>query len=372
MRAPTHGLVHDDLRHLSRLEVEVEGCTLEVLASSTPDTAVGGGRRHASERPTSARHRRADPPPVGRRRAARGPAHPQHVVGGADWTVRVAVAADFAHVFDVKAGGRRATQPLERTRDGWAITARRHRLPPPSARRHPARTPHDLEGSTLTWHLDVAPRSERAVCITVEPVVDGVPAGLAFPCGVTPADAIPLRRLEAWRAASPPSPPPTRGSRSSSIRRSSTSPPCGSWTGAPGPGRHRRRRALVHDPVRPRLPAHVVDAAAVRRRAGARGAAGAWPTSRARSTTQWPRSSQARSSTSSAATAAAARSRLASATTAPSTPRRCSSCSPPRRGGGAPSTPSDLAGWRRPSTLRSTGCSDPGIRRRRVRRLPAP
>ncbi len=36
MSAPTHGLVHDDVRHLSRLRMTVTGGRVELLASSTP------------------------------------------------------------------------------------------------------------------------------------------------------------------------------------------------------------------------------------------------------------------------------------------------------------------------------------------------
>ena len=48
MWAPTHGLVHDDVRHLSRLQATIEGSTIEVLASTspTPLSAVIVGRVH--------------------------------------------------------------------------------------------------------------------------------------------------------------------------------------------------------------------------------------------------------------------------------------------------------------------------------------
>ena len=36
MRAATHGLVHDDLRHLCRFQLSVLEGTLEVLAANTP------------------------------------------------------------------------------------------------------------------------------------------------------------------------------------------------------------------------------------------------------------------------------------------------------------------------------------------------
>ena len=54
-----------------------------------------------------------------------------------------------------------------------------------------------------TWHLVVPPRSQKTICLTIEPVSDGVGAGLAFPCDVAPADAVPMRRLAQWRSQVP-------------------------------------------------------------------------------------------------------------------------------------------------------------------------
>ena len=202
MRAPTHGLVHDDLRHLARLEVEVSDCTLEVLASSTPTplSAVVVARLQAPDRahPTGVLTRR--------RWVAAGLREDLHLLNtspdATTWTVRVHLAADFAHLFDVKAGRAAEPQALAPRGDEWVITdvasdaaSLVRTEPPPDA--------HDLAASALTWHLEVPPRSERSVCITVEPIVDGAPAGLAFPCGVVPAEAVPVRRLEAWRASVP-------------------------------------------------------------------------------------------------------------------------------------------------------------------------
>src|SRR5215216_2124557 len=55
MFAATHGLVHDDLRHLSRLDVTVDGRDLDVLASgaSTPLSAVIVARLRGREGSTS-------------------------------------------------------------------------------------------------------------------------------------------------------------------------------------------------------------------------------------------------------------------------------------------------------------------------------
>ena len=57
MAAPTHGLVYDDVRHLSRLRMSVTGGQVELLAASTPTplsavvvsrVVTGGGRRSAA------------------------------------------------------------------------------------------------------------------------------------------------------------------------------------------------------------------------------------------------------------------------------------------------------------------------------------
>ncbi|MET0901929.1 MAG: amylo-alpha-1,6-glucosidase, partial [Acidimicrobiales bacterium] len=61
----------------------------------------------------------------------------------------------------------------------------------------------DPGAGALIWDLLVPPRSEQTVCLTVEPMVDAVAAGLAFPCDVAPAEAVPLRRLSRWRADLP-------------------------------------------------------------------------------------------------------------------------------------------------------------------------
>ena len=118
------------------------------------------------------------------------------------WTVRIEAAADFAHVFDVKAGRSSPEhQPVE-AGPGWTIEGDGGSLrtdigasPPPDQ--------VDVVGGALTWHLVVPPRSQKTICLTIEPVSDGVGAGLAFPCDVAPADAVPMRRLAQWRSQVP-------------------------------------------------------------------------------------------------------------------------------------------------------------------------
>ena len=202
MMAATHGLVHDDLRHLSRFWVTVDGADLEVLASSapTPLSAVVVARVKSELDPlTRAVLTR-------RRWVASGLREDVHVHNTSAkrqrWTLRVRMAADFAHVFDVKAGLSSLDQTIETDRDGWSIGAA-DAVAGSRVRMQPAPDEVDLTTGAFTWHLVVGPRRDSVVSITVEPVVDGEPAGLAFPCGITPHDAIPMRRLASWRASVP-------------------------------------------------------------------------------------------------------------------------------------------------------------------------
>lgn len=201
MWAPTHGLVHDDIRHLSRLQTTIEGSTIEVLASRspTPLSAVVVGRVHDG-RPGSSGVLTL------RRWVAGGLRQDLRLQNTSAqerrWTVRIEAAADFAHVFDVKAGrSSREHQPVD-AGPGWTIEGDGGSLRTDIGA-SPAPDQVDTLGGAFTWRLIVPPRSEKTICLTIEPVSDGVEAGLAFPCDVAPADAFPMRRLAQWRSQVP-------------------------------------------------------------------------------------------------------------------------------------------------------------------------
>lgn len=206
MRAPTHGLVHDDLRHLSRLHVTVDDDEVEVLAASAPTalSAVVVGRLG---RATDGAGRGVM---TRRRWVAGGLREEIHLRNPSNrersWTLRIGMGADFAHVFDVKAGLSTAERRLVPSADGqsWRIVdADHHRRAASRIVAEPGPDEVDLMTGTFTWHVSVPARAEGSVCLTVEPEVDGVPAGLAFPCGTAPSDALPVRRMAAWRSAAP-------------------------------------------------------------------------------------------------------------------------------------------------------------------------
>ena len=202
MWAPTHGLVHDDLRHVSRLAVSIDGSEVELLASTapTPLSAVIVSRFDAGHgsRPAGVMSVR--------RWVAGGLRQDIHLQNpsGAErlWRLRVEVTADFAHVFDVKAGRPAPERTAEPVGSGWEITRPADAGINRASRSDPSPDRVDPDGA-LVWDLRVPAREERTVCLTIEPVSDGAPAGLAFPCEVAPADAVPLRRLDRWQARVP-------------------------------------------------------------------------------------------------------------------------------------------------------------------------
>jgi glycogen debranching enzyme len=200
MRGGTHGLVHDDVRHLSLFGVRFDGLPIELLSSSARDplSAVIVGR--------------ICPEPdrsvlvIRRRWVASGLREDIHIHNAAavPWrgTLRVRVGADFAHLFDVKAGHGRTVLGPTPVGTRWRIDSDEpgewtEIWTRPTADRL------DVEQGELVWDLHVGPREELVVSVAVEPFVAGAPAGLAFPLDVVPTDAIPMRQLDTWKARVP-------------------------------------------------------------------------------------------------------------------------------------------------------------------------
>ena len=203
MRGGTHGMVHDDLRHLSRFDLDVVDSELDVLASSapTPLSAVVVARlTRIADRSVRAVLTR-------RRWVAGGLREDVHVHNTSpiiqNWTLRLRLSADFAHVFDVKAGLSGAQHRPEAVYDGeWRIQG----LDDDAGTRlefSPTPDHFDDGSASVVWQLSILPRQEAVVTVTAEPYVNGVSAGLAFPIGLVPTDAIPMRRLESWQASVP-------------------------------------------------------------------------------------------------------------------------------------------------------------------------
>ena len=216
MTSATHGLVYDDLRHLSQLRVSVSGGRTELLAASTPTplsavvvsrvvTAVDG---HQAPGETPRAHV-ADVLVVRRRWLSGGLVeeltlrnpHPSAVTVEVD----LQVAADFAHVFDVKSGvvaddlarvessaPGRWTLHSPHQPDGAPLDSTEVVMRPPPDDADPDR-------GAATWRLRVLGGEEATVTVTVQPISAGV-AGTLEP----PSDGgVAIREMDAWRSAVP-------------------------------------------------------------------------------------------------------------------------------------------------------------------------
>ena len=200
----THGLIHDDLRHLSVFTVRTPGRDIEVLTG----TAVSPFSGAYVQRLRSGHEPEGDALLMVRRRwigdgmrediELRNPTASAVIV-----ELVLRVAADFAHLFDVKAGLGSEPGVLIPDSDAWLIVAPKDAHSGSRVECHPRPDDVDLAAGTLVWHLELAPRTHVEVCVTVEPIVDDVPAEVQFPCDMHPNDSVPLRRLHSWREMTP-------------------------------------------------------------------------------------------------------------------------------------------------------------------------
>jgi glycogen debranching enzyme len=220
MVAATHGLVYDDLRHVSRFRLTVNGGGAELLGASTPtplsavtvsrvlsDVDEDGGE--AGQEPGSRAQRRdlAEILVIRRRwisgslmeeLTVRNP-HPLPV----RVQVELEVKADFAHVFDVKSGTARDEDAHVDIDSGGMWTLQSLHDPQDSTRVLMRPRPDDVDPDrgTAGWRLRVSGRGEAIIVITAQPVSGGVPATLQR--APEQAHAMAIRELSAWRAGVP-------------------------------------------------------------------------------------------------------------------------------------------------------------------------
>jgi glycogen debranching enzyme len=220
MLGATHGLVYDDLRHLSRLRFTVADARIELLGASTPTplsavtvsrvvAPVKDGDDH-DDHTTGPAARRGDLTEILmiRRRwlagslveelTLRNP-HPLPVSLHLD----LEVAADFAHVFDVKNGtavgdGAR----VDRHEQGeWTLSSPHDTRDRTRLVLHPPPDEIGPRPGRAGWRLRVPGQGEVAIGLTVQPVSGGVAAELGRPADLEGATAV--RELPAWRAGVP-------------------------------------------------------------------------------------------------------------------------------------------------------------------------
>ena len=200
----THGLLHDDLRHLSEFTVRTPGREIEILTG----TAVSPFSGVFVQRLRSGHEPEGDALLMVRRRwigdGLREDIELANPTGSAVAVdVALRIGADFAHLFDVKAGHGSEPGTLVPDGDAWRIAAPNDPHTGSRIECHPQPDRVDLALGTLVWNVDLEPRATVELCLTVEPIVDDVRADIQFPCTMRPNEAIPLRRLHAWRESTP-------------------------------------------------------------------------------------------------------------------------------------------------------------------------
>ena len=205
IRAGVQGFVYDDVRHLSELVLTVSGHRTELLIGAAPTPLSGVFVSRLQDESSGA----ATTLLVTRKRwlvdGLRDEIHVQNLGGApAEAEVSLAVGADFAHLFDVKAGRSSETiADLVRGEDGWLLADARTDASATRIRCRPPPDEHDLSIRTLRWVLHLAPRTTARVCVTAEAVQDEVPRPIPIPCGVEVAESIPVRASAMWKEAAP-------------------------------------------------------------------------------------------------------------------------------------------------------------------------
>jgi glycogen debranching enzyme len=208
---PSHGVVFEDLRMLSSVQVRFGTADptrttisrqLLGVTAPTPFHAVFVSRpdpHAASELRELYVHRQW---------IGRGIRHDIELHNTGDQPIRRTVTTyfdtDFAHVFDMKAG-RRGTAT---TRLAWERGVGRLSDVADDGRVVEIRaepSPTDVEGSAkqLAWDIECEPRKMVVVSVSFEPCWDRQPAGIAFPIGTAASQAWPATRLDHWRRVAP-------------------------------------------------------------------------------------------------------------------------------------------------------------------------
>jgi glycogen debranching enzyme len=199
----THGLVHDDRRHLSTFRLGVRGAVLQSLAStmSSPLTAVTVCRLlDDGGTPASCL--------IIRRRLLAGGMREDIEIRETGPDARalelvMSVGADFAHVFDVKASRHGAAASLLVDDAGCVLAPETPTLWSTLLHCEPPPDEIDPETGTLRWRVTVEPRSAVPLQVLVEPVVTDDPVDLSLLHTHGTVTAVPLHQVPGWRERVP-------------------------------------------------------------------------------------------------------------------------------------------------------------------------
>ncbi|MGH9272991.1 MAG: glycogen debranching N-terminal domain-containing protein, partial [Ilumatobacteraceae bacterium] len=199
IRGGVHGFVHADRRHLSRFVVSIDGRPMAPIASATPapnEAIVVHRLRDVSANEASAI--------VVRRRTIGGGLreHLELWATGAHLVsvrITVDVSADFAHIFDVKAGRSGPAAQSRADSEGVCLIAPRVDA---QTRVRWDRAPDTIDGESMTWELVAQPHARSSIVLLVEPLADGATAA-----GVDVRDPhaspVAIRDLDRWKQERP-------------------------------------------------------------------------------------------------------------------------------------------------------------------------
>src|SRR5664279_1872641 len=118
-------------------------------------------------------------------------------------TVSLSVAADFADIFEVKAGRPQTASGAAARPAGDRIELIRRRGEHELGvivRAHPEAHLHDGE---ISWNLDLPPRGQRTLHVEVSATRDGRTIPVHHPRGAEVAHSLPAQRMRMWRESSP-------------------------------------------------------------------------------------------------------------------------------------------------------------------------
>ncbi len=196
------GLFMMDTRVVSTWQLELNGRPVEALSVSAngPFSATFVGRVHdpsVVDAPISV---------VQRRHIGRGMREDLEIRNYSSGTlhlrVGLALASDFASLFQVKAGAATETGSIAALSNGAARIV----APAGPTREIEATTvtcaipPNGMVEGCLAWDIDIAPGERWTNCLLVGVVADGATLEPSYACGEPVESAIPVSRLRTWRS----------------------------------------------------------------------------------------------------------------------------------------------------------------------------
>ena len=205
MRAGTpHGVFVLDVRHLSRLQLAIDGEDVEALSACVREpfaaTFVARGRPRRGRADSSILILRDRYVGQGMREDVTVRNYSREAVSV---ELSLAADADFADLFAVKES--RVTGHHGHLAEGppGAMTFRSHDAGVVRDTVVSFSEPAVLDGPCATWTLDLAPGAEWRVCVQVAATIDGSAVPPRYACGEPVAQAGPSQRLEKWRSEGP-------------------------------------------------------------------------------------------------------------------------------------------------------------------------